>query len=352
MSADTPHARKMPAEWSPHLATWLSWPHNPDTWPGLLTAAELAMSDVVAALAECEVVHVNVQDASHALRVERLLERRAPSDRFVLHHWATDDAWIRDYGAIVVRDAAAPRGFAALDFDYNAWGDKYPPYDNDRGIAARMAAELDLPCVPCGMVLEGGSIDVNGAGLALVTEQCLLNPNRNPGLNKREIETRLRELFGLDRLLWLGGGIVGDDTDGHIDNLSRFVAERCVVTIVETQRADPNYQPLAENLVRLRQFEDADGALEIVELPMPDPQLHDGTRLPASYANFYIANEIVLMPSYGSSKDDIAAAILADCFPGRRVQPIDCRALVAGLGALHCLTQQIPVMVAASEPPT
>jgi agmatine deiminase len=340
----------MPAEWSPHRGTWISWPHNPDTWPKLLEPAEHAMSDAVAALALHEEVHVNVQDEAHARHVERFLSGRVPPERVRLHRWPTDDAWIRDYGAIIVRDASAPLGYAALDFDYNAWGGKYPPYDNDRAIAARMAELLGLPRVAGGMVLEGGSVDVNGTGLGLVTEQCLLNPNRNPDMTQGEIEARLEELLGLDEIFWLGGGIVGDDTDGHIDNLSRFVAERRVVTIVERERSDPNHQPLAENLIRLKQFEDAPGRrLDVVELPMPDPQFHDGVRLPASYANFYIANGIVLVPSYGSRADDEAAGILGDCFPGRRVQPIECRALVAGLGALHCLTQQIPVMVAAAE---
>jgi agmatine deiminase len=337
----------MPAEWSPHQATWISWPHNPDTWPEVLEAARDAMTEFVVALAPHEQVHINVQDEAMAKAVERRLSGRVPPERLSLERIPTDDAWIRDYGAIVVRDPAAPAGFAACDFDYNAWGGKYPPFDRDQGVARQMAARLGLPRLTSELVLEGGSVEVNGLGLGLVTEQCLLNPNRNPGWNRGEIEDALREFFGLEELVWLGDGVVGDDTDGHIDNLARFFGPDCVVTIVEQNRADPNHRPLADNRERLRDFRDGRGrALEVVELPVPEPDLYKGTRLPASYANFYIANELVLLPCYSGKNDDAARGILADCFPGRRVVPIDCRPLVVGLGALHCLTQQIPVIVA------
>ena len=337
----------MPAEWSPHAATWISWPHNPETWPGLLAEAEAAMTDFVVALAPYETVHINVLNDEHAEAVARRFERSVPEGSVVLHRVPTDDAWIRDYGAIIVRDANGD--YAAVDFGYNAWGGKYPPYDHDLAVAARMAEILALPRVACDMILEGGSVDVNGAGLGLVTEQCLLNPNRNPTLGRQDIVGKLRDLLGLTELIWLGDGVVGDDTDGHIDNLCRFVAERAVVTVVASDRDDPNYAPLADNLARLEAFESADGrGLEIQTLPLPAPVFHRGQRLPASYANFLIANEIVLMPSYGCAEDDAARGVLADCFADRRIVPIDCRALVAGLGALHCLTQQIPVMVAAA----
>jgi len=336
----------MPAEWAPHQATWISWPHNPDTWPGVLEAARAAMADAVVALAPHERVCINVQDDAAASSVSARLNGRVPSDRVSLERIRTDDAWIRDYGAIIVRDADSPRGFSACDFDYNAWGGKYPPFDNDRAVARQMAERLGLPCRNSSRILEGGSIEVNGEGLGLVTEQCLLNPNRNPGRSRNEIESVLAEFFGLDEILWLGDGVVGDDTDGHIDNLARFVAPRRVVTIVEPDRNDPNHAPLADNLARLQAFRAADGrALEVIELPVPSPVMYQGTRLPASYANFYIANDIVLMPAYGGPRDDVARGILADCFPTRRIAPIDCRALIVGLGALHCLTQQIPVIV-------
>jgi agmatine deiminase len=339
----------MPAEWSPHQGTWISWPHNPETWPGLLEPARDAMASAASALAQHEQVHINVHDEDEARQLERRLAGCAPPENIIIERIPTDDAWIRDYGAIFVRDAAAPGGWAAVDFGYNAWGDKYPPYDRDQAVARQMAERLGVPRLVAPLILEGGSVEVNGAGLGLVTEQCLLNPNRNPGLSRAGIEARLAEFLGLGEIVWLGAGVVGDDTDGHIDNLARFVAERRVVTIVEPDPEDVNHPPLADNLSRLRAFRDGRGqGLEIIELPVPEPILHQGTRLPASYANFYIANEVVLVPAYGGDRDAQAQAILADCFPGRRIQGIDCRALVAGLGALHCLTQQVPVMVSGS----
>ena len=339
--------RRMPAEWSPHQATWISWPHNPDTWPSVLEAARDAMTEAVVALAGHEQVHINVQDEAMAKAVERRLKGRVPPERVSLERIQTDDAWIRDYGAIIVRDPAAPGGFAACDFDYNAWGGKYPPFDRDQAVAGQMAERLGLPVLESELILEGGSVEPNGLGLGLVTEQCLLNPNRNPGTSRAAIEAALSEFLGLDELLWLGDGVVGDDTDGHIDNLARFFDTGSVVTIVERDRADPNHVPLADNLARLREFRDRRGrALEVVELPCPEPVMFKGTRLPASYANFYIANDVVIMPNFGGRNDDRARGIVADCFPGRRVVAIDCRALVVGLGAFHCLTQQIPVIVA------
>jgi agmatine deiminase len=342
--------RAMPAEWSPHQATWILWPHNPDTWPGLLDQARAAMAQAVIALAAQERVHVNVRDDDEAAAVERLLAGQVPPGQVQLERIATDDAWIRDYGALIVRDRSQPAGWAAVDFDYNAWGDKYPPYEQDRAVAGQMAERLGLPRVVAPLVLEGGSVEVNGQGLGLVTEQCLLNPNRNPGLNRAQIEASLADFLGLSELVWLGDGVTGDDTDGHIDNLARFVAPGRVVSIVEPDPADVNHAPLADNLARLSAFRDRAGrGLEVIELPVPAPVLHRGQRLPASYANFYIANGIVLMPAYGGAADARARAILADCFPGRRIEAIDCRALVAGLGALHCLTQQVPVMVSGSS---
>jgi len=341
---------RMPAEWAPHAATWLSWPHNPETWPGQFAAVEPAYSEIVVALAPVEAVHVNVLSEAHARHVERMLAGRVPPERVTFHLLPTNDAWIRDHGAIfLVGDEFAPAPLAALDFGYNAWGGKYPPFDLDAAIAARMAEAVAAPVHSFDMVLEGGSIDVNGMGLMLTTEQCLLNPNRNPELSRREIEAKLRAAFGVREILWLGDGIEGDDTDGHVDDLTRFVGERTVVTVIEPNADDPNYAPLAENRRRLGAIRLLDGsALEIVELPMPVPQHHDGQRLPASYANFYVANEVVLVPVFACPEDDAACAILADCFPGRRIVPIDCRVLVAGLGALHCLTQQVPAIVAGS----
>lgn len=348
----------MPAEWAPHEATWVSWPHNRDTWPGCFEQAEAAFVEMVAALAESEPVHVNVLDDEHAAAVGGLLRNRVPAAGTVLHAIPTDDAWIRDHGALFVTRVIRAAGTAgtagapaapgipariAIDFDYNAWGGKYPPYDRDQRVARAMAGAIGAPCVHVPIVAEGGSVDVDGSGLLLTTEQCLLNPNRNPSLTRAGIEAVLRDTLGIDGVIWLGGGIAGDDTDGHVDQLTRFVAAGAVVTAVEPRHDDANFEPLARNRERLEAYRHADGTgLTIVDLPMPDPLYYRGERLPASYANFYIGNECVLVPAFDCPADRAAAGILAHCFPSRRIVPIDCRALVVGLGAVHCLTQQLP----------
>jgi agmatine deiminase len=332
---------RMPAEWAPHQATWISWPHNPETWPGVLAAAEASMAEAVTALASGETVRINVLDAEHEAHVRRLLGPVASTPAIVFHHFPTNDAWCRDHGAIFVRDDSGR--LAALDCGFNAWGGKYPPWNLDDAIPAQMAEALGLPRFEGGLILEGGSIDVNGAGTVLTTEQCLLNENRNPALSRAEIEERLRLLLGVRQVLWLGDGIVGDDTDGHIDDITRFVAEDLVVTVVEPNRADPNHEPLAANLAQLRGMRLADGRpLRILELPMPRPVELDGAPLPASYGNFYIGNRVVLLPVFGQPADEEAGRILADCFPDRRIVPIRANELVVGLGAFHCLTQQVP----------
>jgi agmatine deiminase len=335
---------RMPAEWALHEATWLSWPHNHDTWPGHFERVEPAMVEVVRAIAETENVHINVRDAEHAAHVAGLVRGVADPERLRLHFVPTNDAWIRDHGAIFVVDEDATEPRLALDFDYNAWGGKYPPYDLDQRVARRMAEILEVPHFVPGIVLEGGSIEVNGGGVLLTTEQCLLNPNRNPALGRAEIERLLEDTLGVAEIVWLGDGIEGDDTDGHIDDLTRFVAADRVVTVVEADPRDANYAPLKDNLERLRAIRLDDGRpLSIVELPMPDPQVGPDGRLPASYANFYVGNEVVLLPTFACRQDAEAIATLQRCYPTRRVVPIDCRAVVVGLGTLHCLTQQIPV---------
>jgi len=332
---------RMPAEWAPHQATWISWPHNPETWPGVLAAAEASMVAAVQALAGGETVRINVLGAEHETHVRGLLGDVATTPAVVFHHFPTNDAWCRDHGAIFVRNDAG--ALAAVDCGFNAWGGKYPPWDLDDTIPARMAAVLGLPRFAGGMILEGGSIDVNGAGTVLTTEQCLLNENRNPSLSRADIEERLRLLLGVRQVLWLGDGIIGDDTDGHVDDITRFVAEDTVVTVVEPDRADPNHAPLAENLALLQGMRLDDGRpLRIIELPMPRPVELDGMRLPASYGNFYIGNTAVLLPVFGQPADETAREILEPLFPGRRVVPIRANELVVGLGAFHCLTQQVP----------
>ncbi|MGH8168665.1 MAG: agmatine deiminase family protein, partial [Woeseiaceae bacterium] len=298
---DTPAARgfSMPPEWAPHQATWISWPHKRESWPGKFEPVEPVMVRAVAALSRSETVRINVLDQRHEEHVQVLLSGEVARERVLFHRFPTNDAWCRDHGAIFVTrdgDSAAERALA-LDFRFNAWGGKYPPFDLDDAIPPQMAAALGVLVWPIDMVLEGGSIDVNGRGALLTTEQCLLHPNRNPNLDKATIEQNLRDLLGVQQIIWLGDGIAGDDTDGHVDDLTRFVAEATVITVVEIDRADENYAALAENRERLDEVRLADGRrLDVIELAMPRPLTFKGDRLPASYANFYIGNRVVLMP--------------------------------------------------------
>jgi agmatine deiminase len=344
---DTPAAQgyRMPAEWEAHQATWLSWPHKLESWPGHFEPVEPAYAEIVRALAGCERVHINVLDAAHQRRVEGILGRKGVTGDIRFHRFPTNDAWCRDHGAIFLVRNGGDAPLAAVDCDFNGWGGKYPPFDLDSRIAERMARELQVPRFPAEMVLEGGSIDTNGAGTLLTTEQCLLHPNRNPSMNRAAIERRLKELFGLEQILWLGDGIVGDDTDGHVDDLTRFVARDAVVTVVADDRDPENRPQLAANRARLGRMRLADGTpLKVIELPMPSPKFCEGQRLPASYANFYIANGAVLLPTFRDPMDAEAARILATVFPGRKVVPIDCLDIVYGLGTIHCLTQQVPAV--------
>ncbi|MCS6940398.1 MAG: agmatine deiminase family protein [Roseiflexus sp.] len=331
---------RMPAEWEPHAATWLSWPHNRATRPGRLEPSPGIWARLVAVLAAVERVHVLAGGEGVMAEASALLGRLP---NVTLHDIPTNDAWTRDHGPIFLAGRGLPA--ALVHFGYNAWGGKYPPYDLDQQIPWRMAEALGVPCFDGGMVLEGGSIDVNGEGLLLTTEACLLNPNRNPHLTRDQIEQRLCDYLGVSHVLWLGDGIVGDDTDGHIDDLTRFVAPDTVVTVVESNPADENYDALQKNLRRLRSMTDLrGGALRVVELPMPPAVVYEGRRLPASYANFYIANRVVLLPTFNHPNDDRAAAILAELFPTREIVGIDCTDMVWGLGAWHCLTQQVPAV--------
>jgi agmatine deiminase len=349
---ETPSARgyRQPAEWAVHEATWLSWPHNRESWPGVFAAVEPAMVEFVRALAACEDVYINVLDADHERHVRKLLAGVASPKTFRFHRFPTNDAWARDHGAIFVTRPTATEPRLAVDFDYNAWGGKYPPFDRDREVGRQMAEALGVPrYARPDVVLEGGSIEVNGEGALLTTEQCLLNPNRNPTLTRADIEGLLRDCLGVREILWLGEGIEGDDTDGHIDDLTRFVGSTKVVTVVEPNRADPNHAPLEANRRLLDTLSVGGRRLTVVELPMPEPQYLEEQRLPASYANFYVANGAVLVPTFGCPADDDACGILGECFPDRRIVPVDCRVLIAGLGALHCLTQQVPAVPAAAS---
>ncbi|MEP6591186.1 MAG: agmatine deiminase family protein [Gemmatimonadota bacterium] len=331
----------MPAEWARHRGTWLSWPHRESSWPGNFERVPAVIAEMVRHLAPGEEIHINVSDAEMESEVRGILQRAIiATGNVYFHHNPTNDAWCRDHGPIFVQRGSEQ---LILDWGYNAWGGKYPPYDLDDVIPTRIAEEFGIPVAHPPMILEGGSIDVNGAGTLLTTEACLLNPNRNPDLSRETIERRLRDWLGVHHILWLGDGIVGDDTDGHIDDIARFTDARTVVTVVEEDPADENHALLQENLHRLESMSDQDGMpLRIVTLPMPRAVVYEGQRLPASYANFYIGNEVVLLPAYDPPRDRIAQETLQRLFPTRRVVPIDCTELIWGLGAFHCLTQQWP----------
>lgn len=333
-----------PAEWYPHRATWLSWPHNKASWPGKIDAIYAPYIEFIRAITEGEYVHINVNDPSMQQSVEqRLCEANIDLSKIRLHLHPTNDAWCRDHGPafLINPESAIPK--IIIDWNYNAWGGKYPPYDLDDQIPTLIGHYLNIPVLYPGIVMEGGSVDFNGKGTVITTTQCLLHPNRNPHLNKKQIEQYLCDYYGVSQVLWLYEGIVGDDTDGHIDDISRFVSEDTVVTAVEEDRMDENYEILQKNLKELTKMRLPNGKpLNIIELPMPDPVIYKGQRLPASYANFYICNAAVIVPTYRCRHDERALQILEQCFPDRKVIGIDSTDLIWGLGSFHCLSQQEP----------
>jgi agmatine deiminase len=335
---------RMPAEWEPHTATWLSWPRREGiSFPDSFDRVMPALRAMVEALIESEQVCINVRNGAHEAEAREVL-RGLSMDRISFYLVPTNEPWCRDHGPIFLTRDGASAPLAVVDWDYNAWGNKYPPFDLDEVTPTRVAKILDVPVFYPSMILEGGAIDVNGAGALLTSESCLLNKNRNPNLSREEIEQRLRDFLGVRDILWLGDGIAGDDTDGHIDDLARFVSESAVVTVVEENRGDENYEPLQKNLGRLQAMKVGGRALDIITLPMPKKIMREGLRLPATYANFYIANTCVLVPTFADPGDEVALSVLRECFPNRRVVGIDCRELIWGLGAFHCLTQQQPAV--------
>jgi agmatine deiminase len=337
----------MPAEWRPHTATWLTWPKDPLTWPDRVPQVEEIYLQMMAALAPHEIVNLLVDDEATEAAVRRRCNFAAATNlRF--HQVRTVDSWIRDYGPnFLINDNG---GLAYNHWIFNAWGNKYEELKRDSAIPALLEPLLKVPRFEPEIVLEGGSIEVNGRGCVLTTEQCLLNSNRNPTLSRDEIEKHLRDYLGVAKVLWLKEGIVGDDTDGHIDDIARFVSPQKIVCAVEDDPSDANYEILQDNLQRLREMTDAQGnRFEIVTLPMPgvvagstDPGERNLERLPASYANFYIANNVVLAPIFGHANDERALAVLQNVFPDRRVIGINCEPLVWGMGTIHCVTQQQP----------
>jgi agmatine deiminase len=358
-STPTALGYRMPAEWEPHAATWIAWPHFRGDWPGKFDPIPWVYAEIIRHLARSERVELIVSDSNAEKKTRKTLKRAAvPLANVRFHRWPTDRVWTRDSGCIFLcscgdgrprLSGASEARQLALHFRFNAWA-KYPNYQKDAKLGARMArvarAKVVNPVAGKGrVVLEGGSLDVNGRGVLLTTEECLLSniQERNPGFSRPDYERLFEEYFGVEKVLWMGGGIAGDDTHGHVDDITRFVADDTILTMVEANANDANHEPLAENLRRLRSATTVDGRkFRIVELPMPSPIYFEGRRLPASYANFYIANEVVLVPVFNDPNDRIALNTLANLFPTRDVVPIYSGDFIWGFGAMHCMTQQQP----------
>jgi agmatine deiminase len=353
---------RMPAEWEQHTATWIAWPHNASDWPGRFQPIPWVYAEIVRQLAAVEQVHILVQNAETEKRARGVLKRAqvstgsgAPSrtGSVFFHRWPTNRVWTRDSGPIFVKSGGA---LAITNWKFNAWA-KYPDWELDNALPERVAELLQLPSFTPAvtladgtrheLVLEGGSIDTNGDGVLLTTEECLLSPvqQRNPGVSREQLEHAFHDYLGIEQVLWMNRGIAGDDTHGHVDDITRFVDRNTIVTVVETQREDENHHPLAENLDRLRNARNREGQpFRVVELPLPSPVIFEGQRLPASYANFYVANGLVLVPTFNDANDRHALNTLAELFPRHRVVGIHCVDFIWGLGALHCMTQQQPAL--------
>jgi len=353
---ETPRALgyRMPAEWEPHEATWLAWPHNPEDWPGKFQPIPWVYAEIVGHLSRVEDVHILVNDAAAEKRARGVLKKTGTNlKRVHFHLWPTDRVWTRDSGPIFVRSPEASAPVAVTNWKFNAWA-KYPDWHLDDKIPGLVAELFGLPQWepavetangPHRMVLEGGSIDVNGQGTLITTEECLLSEvqQRNPGVSREQLEKIMHDYLGIDQVLWMNRGIAGDDTHGHVDDITRFVGPNTIVTVTEPNREDDNHLPLEENLDRLKSARNTEGKpYEVIELPMPPPIVFQGQRLPASYANFYIANDLLLVPVFNRAEDRKALNILAQTFAAREVVGIYCGDLIWGLGTLHCMTQQQP----------
>jgi len=338
----------MPAEWAPHAATWIAWPHNPEDWPNKFQPIPWVYCEIVRHLSAAEDTHILVNDFASERRATQMLRRQGANlARLHFHHWRTDRVWLRDSGPIFIKNNAGE--VALTDWKFNAWA-KYPNHLNDdripQHVAELYAMRSTHPEVNGQrLVLEGGSIDTNGAGILLTTEECLLSEvqQRNPGVSREQLEEAFAKYLGIEQTIWLRRGCAGDDTHGHVDDITRFVGPNAILTAVEPNTADENHLPLAENLERLHNARNLQGKpFTIRTLPMPAPVFFESQRLPASYANFYICNGKVLVPTFNDPNDRIALNTLADCFPDRTVTGIHCTDFIWGLGALHCMTQQEP----------
>lgn len=334
-----------PAEWTKHAATWLSFPHKEASWPGKINTIFPVYIEFIKALTAGEMVCINVVDEAMKVRVTNMLvAANANLAKIKLFIHPTNDAWCRDHGpAFLINPNHHSYKKVIVDWGYNAWGEKYPPYHLDDVIPTLIGRNYQIPVFNPNIIMEGGSVDFNGKGTVLTTMACLLNENRNPQFDQNQIEQYLHNYYGVEQVLWLDEGIVGDDTDGHIDDITRFVNEDTVVTVVESDENDENYDILRDNLKELQKMRLLNGKqLNIIELPMPKPVIYDDQRLPASYANFYIANAGVIVPTFRCENDQKAIDILERCFPNKKVIPLDSTDLIWGLGSFHCLSQQEP----------
>ncbi len=338
------HGYYFPAEFSKHTATWLSWPHKEASWPGKIESIYPVYAEFIKLLSEGEKVNVNVVDEAMKQKAVGCLHAVGADFKniqFFFH--PTNDAWCRDHGPAFLINPKADQKKIIVDWGYNAWGGKYPPFDLDDNIPTLIAKQYNIPVYYPGIVMEGGSVDFNGMGTVLTTTSCLLNKNRNPQLNQKEIEIYLHNFYGVDNVLWLDDGIEGDDTDGHIDDITRFVNHDTVVTVVEGNKKDKNYKPLQENLKQLKKLRLETGKqMNIIELPMPSRVVYEDMRLPASYANFYIGNKYVVVPTFRDKNDEKALLLLEQCFTDRKVIGLDSLDIIWGLGSFHCLSQQEP----------
>ncbi len=332
----------MPAEWERHSATWLTWPHDDAHWPGLYDRIPPIFAHMVKELESGEDVHIGIHDDETEGAAKKAMKNaNVQGDRVQLHRIPNNFSWARDHGPIFLKHADGRT--MMVDWKFNGWGNKWD-FTLDDDVPKFIETITKIERVDGPMVLEGGSIDVNGKGTLLTTSSCLLHPNRNPQLTKEQIEQNLQDYLGVTNVLWLGGEIQGDDTNGHIDDLTRFVGPRTILTVTEKDESSMNYVPLQKNLETLKTMNDQDGNLfEILEVPLPKPVIHEESQLPASYANFYIGNDVVLLTVFDDPNDQIAVDTLARCFPTRKIVPILSRDLIWGFGAFHCLTQQQPV---------
>ncbi len=337
---------RFPAEWEKHTATWLSYPHNENSWPGRIQNIYTAYHQFIKEISRGEMVNINVNDTLMLNNVkEQLSALGVNMNNICFYIHPTNDAWCRDHGPAFLVNPTAKDKKLIVNWEYNAWGNKYP-FELDNKIPGLIAEKLQIPIFSPGIVMEGGSVDFNGKGSLITTKACLLNENRNPMLNQSQIESYLNAYYGVEQIIWLNDGIDGDDTNGHVDDITRFVNEDTVVTVMETNKNDLNYAPLLENYNTLKKVRLLNGKqLNVVELPMPEPLFIEDQRVPCSYANFYIANSAVIVPTFGNKTDEIALNILSECFPDKTVTGIDSSEIIWGLGSFHCLSQQEPDIV-------